>query len=214
MRSYFVFLTFRPEAVALVDAFDHSDYLLNSPLGRFDGNVYEDLFRWAQRSELNDQEVNWVVVCNASVYYECLLRSTGHFFFYSCNVCTSVSWSVTRKWWHYVMLVIWLAYGKSATWSQLVRYWLFIVWRFALFKFKVTFRFSRSTQIFGKFPVSINGFYPLRSTSNFASFPSFLNASYSCIILPFFYVVISCFSILGTARLLQVPAAVDAWQQI
>ena len=41
-----------------MDAFDHSDYLLNSPLGRFDGNVYEDLFRWAQRSELNDQEVN------------------------------------------------------------------------------------------------------------------------------------------------------------
>ena len=58
MRSYFVFLTFRPEAVALVDAFDHSDYLLNSPLGRFDGKVYEDLLRWAQRSELNDQEVN------------------------------------------------------------------------------------------------------------------------------------------------------------
>lgn len=80
----------------------------------------------------------------------------------------------------------------------------------ALFKFKVTFRFSRSTQILGKFPVSINGFYPLRSTSNFASFPSFLTASYSCVILPFFYVVISCFSILGTARLLQVPAAVDA----
>lgn len=47
----------RPEAVALVDAFDHSDYVLNSPLGRFDGNVYEDLFRWAQRSELNDKEV-------------------------------------------------------------------------------------------------------------------------------------------------------------
>lgn len=58
IRPYFVFLTFRPEAVALVDAFDHSDYLLNSPLGRFDGEVYEDLFRWAQRSELNDQEVN------------------------------------------------------------------------------------------------------------------------------------------------------------
>lgn len=47
----------RPEAVALVDAFDHSDYVLNSPLGRFDGNVYEDLFRWAQRSELNDEQV-------------------------------------------------------------------------------------------------------------------------------------------------------------
>ena len=43
--------------MALVDAFDYSDYVLNSPLGRFDGNVYEDLFRWAQRSELNDHQV-------------------------------------------------------------------------------------------------------------------------------------------------------------
>jgi len=43
--------------VCLVDAFDHSDYVLNSPLGRYDGNVYEDLFRWAQRSALNKDEV-------------------------------------------------------------------------------------------------------------------------------------------------------------
>lgn len=48
---------YRPEAVSLVDAFDHSDYVLNSPLGRYDGNVYEDLFRWAQRSALNKEEV-------------------------------------------------------------------------------------------------------------------------------------------------------------
>ena len=46
--------------MALVDAFDHSDYVLNSPLGRFDGNVYEDLFRWAQRSELNDEQVQFI----------------------------------------------------------------------------------------------------------------------------------------------------------
>ena len=48
---------YRPEAVSLVDAFDHLDYVLNSPLGRYDGNVYEDLFRWAQRSALNKEEV-------------------------------------------------------------------------------------------------------------------------------------------------------------
>ncbi|KAJ7391545.1 Acyl-coenzyme A oxidase (Acyl-CoA oxidase) [Desmophyllum pertusum] len=47
----------RPEAVSLVDAFDYSDYVLNSPLGRYDGNVYEDLFRWAQRSALNNEQV-------------------------------------------------------------------------------------------------------------------------------------------------------------
>ena len=43
--------------MSLVDAFDHSDYVHNSPLGRYDGNVYEDLFRWAQRSALNKDEV-------------------------------------------------------------------------------------------------------------------------------------------------------------
>ena len=43
--------------MCLVDAFDYSDYVLNSALGRYDGNVYEDLFRWAQRSVLNDEQV-------------------------------------------------------------------------------------------------------------------------------------------------------------
>ena len=43
--------------MSLVDAFDHSDYVLNSALGRYDGNVYEDLFRWAQRSVLNSEQV-------------------------------------------------------------------------------------------------------------------------------------------------------------
>ena len=54
---FVVILTYRPEAVSLVDAFDYSDYILNSPLGRYDGNVYEALFRWAQRSALNKEEV-------------------------------------------------------------------------------------------------------------------------------------------------------------
>ncbi|XP_068705320.1 peroxisomal acyl-coenzyme A oxidase 1-like [Montipora foliosa] len=47
----------RPEAVCLVDAFDYSDYVLNSALGRFDGNVYEDLFKRAQASSLNKHQV-------------------------------------------------------------------------------------------------------------------------------------------------------------
>ena len=57
LKFVVVIWTNRPEAVCLVDAFDHSDYVLNSPLGRYDGNVYEDLFRWAQRSALNKEEV-------------------------------------------------------------------------------------------------------------------------------------------------------------
>ncbi|XP_034425459.1 peroxisomal acyl-coenzyme A oxidase 1 isoform X2 [Hippoglossus hippoglossus] len=48
----------RPNAVVLVDAFDFSDKLLNSVLGRYDGNVYENLFEWARRSPLNATEVH------------------------------------------------------------------------------------------------------------------------------------------------------------
>ncbi|XP_075946949.1 peroxisomal acyl-coenzyme A oxidase 1-like [Anarhichas minor] len=48
----------RPNAVALVDAFDHHDRKLNSVLGRYDGNVYENLFEWARRSPLNSTEVH------------------------------------------------------------------------------------------------------------------------------------------------------------
>uniref|UniRef100_A0A8C5GZT3 Acyl-coenzyme A oxidase n=1 Tax=Gouania willdenowi TaxID=441366 RepID=A0A8C5GZT3_GOUWI len=46
----------RPNAVALVDAFDINDRKLNSCLGRYDGNVYEHMFEWARRSPLNVHE--------------------------------------------------------------------------------------------------------------------------------------------------------------
>uniref|UniRef100_A0A3Q3MC61 Acyl-coenzyme A oxidase n=1 Tax=Mastacembelus armatus TaxID=205130 RepID=A0A3Q3MC61_9TELE len=48
----------RPNAVALVDAFDIHDKRLNSVLGRYDGNVYEQMFEWARRSPLNSTEVH------------------------------------------------------------------------------------------------------------------------------------------------------------
>jgi acyl-CoA oxidase len=48
----------RNNAVALVDAFDFSDHLLQSVLGRFDGNVYENLYKWAQLSQLNKSQVS------------------------------------------------------------------------------------------------------------------------------------------------------------
>ncbi|KAJ8019133.1 Peroxisomal acyl-coenzyme A oxidase 1 [Holothuria leucospilota] len=37
----------RPNAVSLVDAFDIHDDKLGSVLGRYDGNVYENLYKWA-----------------------------------------------------------------------------------------------------------------------------------------------------------------------
>ncbi|XP_044151949.1 peroxisomal acyl-coenzyme A oxidase 1 isoform X2 [Bufo gargarizans] len=48
----------RPNAVVLVDAFDHSDTHLGSILGRYDGNVYENLFEWAKKSPLNKTQVH------------------------------------------------------------------------------------------------------------------------------------------------------------
>ncbi|KAJ8020870.1 Peroxisomal acyl-coenzyme A oxidase 1 [Holothuria leucospilota] len=47
----------RPNAVALVDAFDIHDDRLLSVLGRYDGNVYENLYKWAKSSPLNKTEV-------------------------------------------------------------------------------------------------------------------------------------------------------------
>ena len=48
----------RPNAVALVDAFDFPDHILGSVLGRYDGNVYENLYKWAQNSPLNRSDVH------------------------------------------------------------------------------------------------------------------------------------------------------------
>ncbi|KAL1922943.1 uncharacterized protein VTP21DRAFT_9319 [Calcarisporiella thermophila] len=43
----------RPDAVPLVDAFDFPDNVLNSTIGRYDGNVYEALYEAAAKSRLN-----------------------------------------------------------------------------------------------------------------------------------------------------------------
>ncbi|XP_066268561.1 peroxisomal acyl-coenzyme A oxidase 1-like [Branchiostoma lanceolatum] len=48
----------RPDAVALVDAFDFPDGILKSVLGRYDGNVYEHLLEWAKASPLNKTDVH------------------------------------------------------------------------------------------------------------------------------------------------------------
>jgi len=46
----------RPNAVALVDARDFSDFKLKSALGRFDGNVYPAIMDAARRDPLNQSE--------------------------------------------------------------------------------------------------------------------------------------------------------------
>ncbi|XP_047308469.1 peroxisomal acyl-coenzyme A oxidase 1-like [Impatiens glandulifera] len=47
----------RPNAVALVDAFNYTDHFLGSILGRYDGNVYPKLYEEAWKDPLNDTVV-------------------------------------------------------------------------------------------------------------------------------------------------------------
>jgi acyl-CoA oxidase len=47
----------RRDAIALVDSWDFSDRLLNSALGRYDGNVYDALFASAGKEPLNRSQV-------------------------------------------------------------------------------------------------------------------------------------------------------------
>ena len=47
----------RPNAVAIVDAFDFPDAVLDSALGRWDGQVYEALYDFSLRSKLNQKQV-------------------------------------------------------------------------------------------------------------------------------------------------------------
>lgn len=46
----------RPDAVALVDAFEFPDNVLMSALGRYDGMVYESLYAAARASPLNKED--------------------------------------------------------------------------------------------------------------------------------------------------------------
>ncbi len=51
----------RQEAVPLVDAFDIHDHILNSCLGRYDGDVYTHMYQWAKRAPRNKSKVNYCV---------------------------------------------------------------------------------------------------------------------------------------------------------
>ena len=57
MYIVLVCVQIRPNAVALVDAFDHTDDYLGSALGRYDGDVYSHLYKGAFKESLNDTVV-------------------------------------------------------------------------------------------------------------------------------------------------------------
>ncbi|KAE9613133.1 putative acyl-CoA oxidase [Lupinus albus] len=64
----------RPNAIALVDAFDYTDYFLGSVLGRYDGNVYPKLYEEAWKDPLNDT----VIPDGFHQYVEPLLKQQYH----------------------------------------------------------------------------------------------------------------------------------------
>uniref|UniRef100_A0A0B8RV50 Acyl-coenzyme A oxidase n=1 Tax=Philothamnus irregularis TaxID=1899461 RepID=A0A0B8RV50_9SAUR len=58
MRIKELLALIRPNAVALVDSFDFCDTVLGSVLGRYDGNIYENMFEWSKKSPLNKTQVH------------------------------------------------------------------------------------------------------------------------------------------------------------
>ncbi|KAF1771591.1 hypothetical protein GCK72_003418 [Caenorhabditis remanei] len=56
-QLYFYLGKVRPNAVSLVDSWEFSDIELRSVLGRRDGHVYPNLFKWAKSSPLNKTDV-------------------------------------------------------------------------------------------------------------------------------------------------------------
>ena len=56
-QLYTLLQVVRKEAVPLVDTFDIPDEILNSVLGRYDGNVYTHLYEWALKAPRNKKQV-------------------------------------------------------------------------------------------------------------------------------------------------------------
>lgn len=47
----------RPNAIALVDSFNHTDHYLGSVLGRYDGDVYTHVYMEAMKDPFNNADV-------------------------------------------------------------------------------------------------------------------------------------------------------------
>ncbi|GKB57548.1 peroxisomal acyl-coenzyme A oxidase 1, partial [Tanacetum coccineum] len=65
----------RPNAIALVDSFNHTDHYLSSILGRYDGNVYPKLYEAAFKDPFNDSDISW---CGINQYFKQILSRIYH----------------------------------------------------------------------------------------------------------------------------------------
>ena len=67
-QLYSLLQVVRKEAVPLVDAFDIPDEILNSVLGRYDGNVYTHLYEWALKAPRNKKQVRMDSIKPPNIY--------------------------------------------------------------------------------------------------------------------------------------------------
>lgn len=75
-QLYTLLQVIRKEAVPLVDAFDIPDEILNSVLGRYDGNVYTHLYEWALKAPRNKKQVR-VHLQNSKIFTLLTLEGGG-----------------------------------------------------------------------------------------------------------------------------------------
>lgn len=87
----------RKEAVPLVDAFDFPDKVLNSALGRSDGDVYNHLYKWALKAPRNKKQVrpcsSVEVVCVYVCHCRCMILTTS-----TSRNCSSQSYESIIIW--------------------------------------------------------------------------------------------------------------------
>ena len=72
----------RPNAVALVDSFCFSDRHLGSALGRYDGQVYDNLYKWVTSSPLNRTQVGLIILSILGHCRSCIFRLWPIFLLY------------------------------------------------------------------------------------------------------------------------------------
>ena len=67
-QLYSLLKAVRREAVPLVDAFDIPDEMLNSALGRYDGDVYKHLYEWALKAPRNKKKVQRCITSHTQLF--------------------------------------------------------------------------------------------------------------------------------------------------
>ena len=72
---YELYARLRPDAVAIVDSFEFTDQYLKSAIGTYDGQAYENLYKFAVSSSLNKTQASYLRMLSRKklkCYFLCL----------------------------------------------------------------------------------------------------------------------------------------------